>query len=127
MWWRPDPSSVSPMYMPGRLRTASRPFSILIWSAPYSSAPVLFFRSDLVDHVVEARPVVGVADVHARPLAHGVEAFQHLDLVGAVLFGARAFLQIGPRRSCGGGPTRRRCRRCTCPAACARRRGLSAS
>jgi hypothetical protein len=28
----------------------------------------------LVDHVVQARPVVGVADVHARPLAHGVEA-----------------------------------------------------
>ena len=26
----------------------------------------------LVDHVVEAGAVVGVADVHARPLAHGV-------------------------------------------------------
>ena len=25
MWWSPVPSSVSPMYMPGRLRTASRP------------------------------------------------------------------------------------------------------
>ena len=25
MWCRPEPSSVSPMYMPGRLRTASRP------------------------------------------------------------------------------------------------------
>src|SRR6201996_8131610 len=40
MWCRPEPSSVSPMYMPGRLRTASRPFSTLIESAPYSSAPV---------------------------------------------------------------------------------------
>src|SRR4029078_9748220 len=38
MWWRPEPSSVSPIYMPGRLRTASRPFSTLIDSAPYSAA-----------------------------------------------------------------------------------------
>ena len=30
MWCRPVPSSVSPMYMPGRLRTASRPFNTLI-------------------------------------------------------------------------------------------------
>src|SRR5262249_27903844 len=36
MWCRPEPSSVSPIYMPGRLRTASRPFSTLMLSAPYS-------------------------------------------------------------------------------------------
>ena len=30
MWCRPVPSDVSPMYMPGRLRTASRPFSTLM-------------------------------------------------------------------------------------------------
>ena len=40
----------------------------------------------LVDHVVEARTVVGVADVHARPLAHGVQAAQHLDRIRAVAF-----------------------------------------
>ena len=34
---------------------------------------------DLVDHVVQAGAVVGVADIHARPLAHGVEALQDLD------------------------------------------------
>jgi hypothetical protein len=34
---------------------------------------------DLVDHVVQARAVVGVADIHARALADGVEALQHLD------------------------------------------------
>ena len=34
MWCRPEPSSVSPMYMPGRLRTASRPFRTLMDSAP---------------------------------------------------------------------------------------------
>src|SRR5512134_3151605 len=36
MWCSPVPSWVSPMYMPGRLRTASRPFSILMLSAVYS-------------------------------------------------------------------------------------------
>ena len=30
MWCRPVPSDVSPMYIPGRLRTASRPFRILM-------------------------------------------------------------------------------------------------
>src|SRR5437016_158219 len=38
MWCRPVPSEVSPMYMPGRLRTASRPFKTLIASEPYSLA-----------------------------------------------------------------------------------------
>ncbi len=37
MWCRPEPSSVSPIYMPGALRTASRPFSTLMESAPYSA------------------------------------------------------------------------------------------
>src|SRR5690606_36610999 len=36
MWCRPEPSSVSPIYMPGRLRTASRPLRTLMDSAPYS-------------------------------------------------------------------------------------------
>ena len=35
-----DPSSVSPIYIPGRLRTASRPFRTLIESAPYSVSSV---------------------------------------------------------------------------------------
>jgi hypothetical protein len=30
MWCRPEPSSVSPMYMPGRLRTASSPRSTVM-------------------------------------------------------------------------------------------------
>ena len=34
MWCSPEPSSVSPIYMPGRLRTASRPLSTLIEEAP---------------------------------------------------------------------------------------------
>ena len=34
MWCRPVPSSVSPMYIPGRFRTASSPFRSLMSSAP---------------------------------------------------------------------------------------------
>src|SRR5437016_154790 len=36
MWCRPEPSSVSPIYMPGRLRTGSRPCSTLIECSSYS-------------------------------------------------------------------------------------------
>jgi hypothetical protein len=39
---------------------------------------------DLKHHVVEARSVVGVADVHAGPLADGVEALQDFDFAGVV-------------------------------------------
>ena len=45
----------------------------------------------LIDHVMEARAVVGVADIHARPLAHGIEAFQHLDRFRAVFRGGCGF------------------------------------
>ncbi len=36
---------------------------------------------DLVNHVVQARAVIGVADIHAGTLANGVEPAQHLDRV----------------------------------------------
>jgi hypothetical protein len=39
---------------------------------------------DLVDHVVQTRAVVCVTDIHARALAHGIEAFQHLDGIGTI-------------------------------------------
>ena len=39
---------------------------------------------DFIDHVMQARAVIGVADIHAGPLAHGIEALQHLDAVGAI-------------------------------------------
>ena len=39
---------------------------------------------NLEHHVVEARAVVGVADVHAGPLAHRVEALEDLDALGVV-------------------------------------------
>ena len=40
---------------------------------------------DLVDHVVQARAVIGVADVHARALAHRIEALEDLDRLRAVI------------------------------------------
>ena len=40
---------------------------------------------DLVDHVVQARAVVGVADIHAGALAHRIEALQDLDGFRAVI------------------------------------------
>ena len=40
---------------------------------------------DLVDHVVETRPVVGVSDVHPGALANGVQAFEDLDALFVVL------------------------------------------
>ena len=42
---------------------------------------------DLVHHVMQAGTVIGVADIHARPLAHGVEALQHPDRFRAVFDG----------------------------------------
>ena len=43
----------------------------------------------LVDHVVQAGAVIGVADIHARTLAHGIEALEDLDRIGAIF--ARQF------------------------------------
>jgi hypothetical protein len=42
----------------------------------------------LVHHVVQAGDVIGVADVHAGALAHGVEAFEDLDVLGRVVLRA---------------------------------------
>ena len=50
---------------------------------------------DLVDHVMQARSVVGVADIHARPFAHGVEAAQDLDGVRAIGVADRLLLDGG--------------------------------
>ena len=38
----------------------------------------------LVDHVVQARAVIGIADIHAGPLAHRIEALEHLDGIRAI-------------------------------------------
>ena len=41
---------------------------------------------DLIDHMMQTRPIVGVADIHTRPLANGIEALQDLDRIRAVFF-----------------------------------------
>ncbi len=48
----------------------------------------------LVDHVMQARTVVGVADIHAGPLADGIQPLQNLDGIGAV-FGLNAGKILG--------------------------------
>ena len=63
---------------------------------------------DLVDHVVQAGTVIGVADIHARPLAHGIEALQHPDRFRAV-FDRNGMLSVGrclPGRFCHVRPSR---------------------
>jgi len=44
---------------------------------------------DLVDHVMQARAVIGIADIHARPFAHRIEALQDLDALRAIVVFAR--------------------------------------
>src|SRR5206468_12074461 len=39
---------------------------------------------NLENHVVKARAIVGIADVHARAFAHRVEALEDLDRVRAI-------------------------------------------
>ncbi len=50
---------------------------------------------DLVDHVMQARAVVGIADIHARPLADRVQALENLDGIGAVVVGLGAEGGVG--------------------------------
>ena len=55
---------------------------------------------DLEHHVVQARAVLGVADIHARTLAHRIQALQDLDRAGAIILGTvlrRGQLVIGHR------------------------------
>ena len=48
---------------------------------------------DLIDHVMQSRPVIGVADIHARPFAHGIEAAQDLDRIRAIGVAYRLLFQ----------------------------------
>ena len=41
---------------------------------------------NLIDHVMKARTVIGVADIHAWALSHGIEALQNLDCIGTIFF-----------------------------------------
>ena len=50
---------------------------------------------DLVDHVMQPRAVIGVADIHAGPLAHGIEPLEHLDRFRVVIGRHGALLTDG--------------------------------
>jgi hypothetical protein len=39
---------------------------------------------DLIHHVVQARPIVGVADIHAGALANRLQPLENLDGIGTV-------------------------------------------
>src|SRR5580765_5160363 len=66
MWCRPVPSEVSPMYIPGRLRTASRPFRTLIASEPLPlPSDIASLDPHRHDHVAEIL-LRRVADQGAR-------------------------------------------------------------
>ncbi len=49
----------------------------------------------LVDHVVQATAVIGVADVHAGPLPDGLEVSQDRDVVGGVAVGFLGSVDTG--------------------------------
>jgi hypothetical protein len=35
--------------------------------------------------MMEAGAIIGITDIHARPLAHGIESFEDLDRLGAIV------------------------------------------
>ena len=39
---------------------------------------------DFIDHVVQARTVVGITNIHAGALAHGIQSFEDLDGIRAI-------------------------------------------
>ena len=42
---------------------------------------------NFVHHVVQTRAIVGVADIHARAFADGIQPLENLDGIGAVALG----------------------------------------
>src|SRR3954467_10289826 len=94
MWCKPVPSEVSPMYMPGRLRTASRPFRTLMASEAYSLALGLAANSldphrhdDVLEPLLAAvadqgargRVAEGALELGARNIVQHVEQIVHVE------------------------------------------------
>ncbi len=52
--------------------------------APAGEAFIDRIIDDFIDHVMQAGAIIGIADIHAGPLAHGIEALQNLDRIRAV-------------------------------------------
>src|SRR5438105_4755242 len=49
---------------------------------------------DFVHHVMQPGNVIGVADVHARPLAYGVESLEYFDVFCGVVFGHQLSFEL---------------------------------
>src|SRR6185503_4945118 len=81
MWWSPVPSEVSPMYMPGRFLTASRPLRILMLLESYSAAARPFgwvtSGSVAIEFLFLGRPC-GALDAHRHHDVLEVVAAGHL-------------------------------------------------
>ena len=60
---------------------------------------------DLIDHVVQSGAVVRIADIHARPLANGIEPAQNFNRVCAIgiVFGTGRILRVLGHRIWAGG------------------------
>src|SRR5262249_14205074 len=85
MWCRPVPSDVSPMYMPGRLRTASRPFSTLMLLESYSSPLPMGFALllELFGMIMLCKEASGLLDRVRHGVQHAVlllDAHRHHDV-----------------------------------------------
>src|SRR5215216_402496 len=99
MWCRPVPSEVSPMYMPGRLRTASRPLRILMLLESYSAA-------GRAAGVVTASGSVAIEFlIRCDPCSAGSDAHRHHDVLEVVAAGnlhERARVRVAHRHGHGG-------------------------
>ena len=42
---------------------------------------------NLIDHMVQARAIIGVTDIHARALPDGLQAFENFNRIRAILLG----------------------------------------
>src|SRR3990172_7910217 len=88
MWCRPVPSEVSPMYMPGRLRTASRPLSTLMLLSSYSPLPTCcgfvlsFIPVLLLTCVTNLLTLKGLAPAFGQ---HASDAHRHDDVLEIVV------------------------------------------
>ena len=54
----------------------------------------------LVDHVMKSRAVIGVADVHSRSLAYGIQSLENLDAGSVISIFCHNTLSERSRRHC---------------------------
>src|SRR5574343_1883623 len=86
MWCRPVPSWVSPMYMPGRLRTASSPLRTLLLLESYSCSLMMWFSA--VCAATAPAGCGGSVQAGAAPAGRGgLDAHRHHDVLEIRLLG----------------------------------------